>query len=142
MSAGGSFREKIQNYYHNLAPQSVDSSKLRSQILHGFRSPSSSPSFVFVAPDRARSRKVGLGKSTSEAVGVWRHLCVASLNDTVWPIRFRFRTAFYSGELFISCEYWLVQIQSCAEKRDCFAKHQPGMAGCGWLQLDRDFLST
>ena len=25
-------------------------------------------------------------------------------------------------------------LQSCAEKRNCFAKHQPGVAGCGWLQ--------
>ena len=33
-------------------------------------------------------------------------------------------------------------IQSCAEKRDCFAKHQPGVAGCGWLQPGRNFLST
>ena len=33
-------------------------------------------------------------------------------------------------------------IQTCAEKRDCFVKHQPGMAGCGWLQLGRSFLST
>ena len=23
-----------------------------------------------------------------------------------------------------------VELQSCAEKRDCFAKHQPGVAGC------------
>ena len=33
-------------------------------------------------------------------------------------------------------------LQSCAEKRDCFAKHQPGVAGCGWLQSGRHFLST
>ena len=33
-------------------------------------------------------------------------------------------------------------VQTCAEKRDCFAKHQPGVAGCGWLQLGRNFLST
>ena len=33
-------------------------------------------------------------------------------------------------------------IQSCAEKRDCFVKHQPGVAGCGWLQPGRNFLST
>ena len=32
-------------------------------------------------------------------------------------------------------------IQSCAEKRDCFAKHEPGVAGCGWLQAGRNFLS-
>ena len=24
-------------------------------------------------------------------------------------------------------------LQSCAEKSDCFVKHQPGVAGCGWL---------
>ena len=35
-----------------------------------------------------------------------------------------------------------LQLQSCAEKRDCFVKHQPGMAGCGWLQAGRNFLST
>ena len=33
-------------------------------------------------------------------------------------------------------------IQSCAEKRDCFVKHQPGVAGSGWLQPSRSFLST
>ena len=33
-------------------------------------------------------------------------------------------------------------IQSRAEKRDWFAKHQLGMAGCGWLQPGRNFLST
>jgi len=33
-------------------------------------------------------------------------------------------------------------VQSCAEKRDCFVKHQPGLAGYGWLQLGRNFLST
>ena len=27
-----------------------------------------------------------------------------------------------------------MHLQTCAEKRDCFAKHQPGVAGCGWLQ--------
>ena len=31
--------------------------------------------------------------------------------------------------------YRLVQL-------DCFAKHQPGVAGCGWLQPGRNFLST
>ena len=35
-----------------------------------------------------------------------------------------------------------VCVQTCAEKRDCFANHQPGVAGCGWLQLGRNFLST
>ena len=35
-----------------------------------------------------------------------------------------------------------LQVQSCAEKRDCFAKHLPGVAGCGWLQPGRNFLST
>ena len=35
-----------------------------------------------------------------------------------------------------------VHVQSCAEKKDCFAKHQPGVAGCGWLQPGRNFLST
>ena len=33
-------------------------------------------------------------------------------------------------------------IQTCAEKKDCFTKHQPGVAGCGWLQPGRNFLST
>ena len=33
-------------------------------------------------------------------------------------------------------------VQTCAEKRDCFAKHQPGVAGFGWLQPGRNFLST
>ena len=33
-------------------------------------------------------------------------------------------------------------VQTCAEKRDCFAKHQPGVAGCGWLQPGRKFLTT
>ena len=33
-------------------------------------------------------------------------------------------------------------IQSCAEKRNCFAKHQPGVAGFGWMQPGRNFLST
>ena len=33
-------------------------------------------------------------------------------------------------------------VQACAEKRDCFAKHQPGVAGCGWLQAGRNFLAT
>ena len=39
---------------------------------------------------------------------------------------------------------WLIRypLQSCAEKRNCFAKQQPGVAGCGWLQLGRNFLST
>ena len=34
------------------------------------------------------------------------------------------------------------KVQTCAEKRDCFAKHQPGVAGYGWLQPGRNFLST
>ena len=35
------------------------------------------------------------------------------------------------------------QLQRCAEKRDCFAKHQPGVAGCGrlWLAAGRQKLS-
>ena len=33
-------------------------------------------------------------------------------------------------------------VQTCAEKRDFFAKRQPGVAGCSWLQPDRNFLST
>ena len=33
-------------------------------------------------------------------------------------------------------------VQSCAEKRNCFAKQQPDVAGCGWLQPGRNFLST
>ena len=33
-------------------------------------------------------------------------------------------------------------VQSYAEKRDCFVKHQPVVAGCGWLQPGRNFLST
>ena len=33
-------------------------------------------------------------------------------------------------------------LQSCAVKRNCFAKHQPDVAGCGWLQQGRNFLST
>ena len=37
---------------------------------------------------------------------------------------------------------FFLYVQTCAEKRDCFAKHQPGMAGCGWLQPGRNFLST
>ena len=36
----------------------------------------------------------------------------------------------------------VIFIQSCAEKRDCFAKHQPGVADYGWLQPGRNFLST
>ena len=32
-------------------------------------------------------------------------------------------------------------IQCCAEKKDCFANHQPSVAGCGWLQPGRNFLS-
>ena len=36
----------------------------------------------------------------------------------------------------------LYHVQSCAEKKDCFAKDQPGVGGCGWLQLGRNFLST
>ena len=32
-----------------------------------------------------------------------------------------------------------LELQACAEKRDCFAKHQPGVAGCGWLQPGRNF---
>ena len=35
----------------------------------------------------------------------------------------------------------LFNICACAEKRDCFAKHQPGMVGCGWLQAGRNFLN-
>ena len=30
-------------------------------------------------------------------------------------------------------------VQFCANKSDCFVKHQPGMAGCGWLELGRTF---
>ena len=37
---------------------------------------------------------------------------------------------------------WDETVQTCAEKRDCFAKHQPGVAGCGWRQPGRNFLST
>ena len=36
-----------------------------------------------------------------------------------------------------SSMYRLVQ-----KKRDCFAKQQPGVAGCGWLQPGRNCLST
>ena len=34
------------------------------------------------------------------------------------------------------------KVQKYAEKKDSFAKHQPGMAGCGWLQPGGNFLST
>ena len=33
-------------------------------------------------------------------------------------------------------------VQTCAEKRYCFAEHQPSVARCGWLQPVRNFLST
>ena len=33
-------------------------------------------------------------------------------------------------------------VQTCAEKKDCFAKQQPSVAGRGWLQPGRNFLST
>ena len=33
----------------------------------------------------------------------------------------------------------MTYVQSCAEKKDCFAKHQPGVAGSGWLQPGRNF---
>ena len=33
-------------------------------------------------------------------------------------------------------------VQACAEKWKSFAKHQPGAAGCGWLEPGRNFLST
>ena len=42
--------------------------------------------------------------------------------------------------LFISCT--TLYLQTCAEKRGCFAKHQPCVAGRGWQQLGRNFLST
>ena len=35
-----------------------------------------------------------------------------------------------------------VDLTGLCRKRDCFAKHQPGVAGCGWLQPGRNFLST
>ena len=35
-----------------------------------------------------------------------------------------------------------VIIQACAEKKDCFAKPQPGVAGCGRLQPGRHFFAT
>ena len=31
-------------------------------------------------------------------------------------------------------------VQRCAEESDCFVKHQPGMAGLGWLGLGRTIL--
>ena len=39
-----------------------------------------------------------------------------------------------------SRENWI--ILGCGEKSDCFAKHQPGMAGLDWLWLGRTFLAT
>ena len=32
------------------------------------------------------------------------------------------------------CPIMIIDIQSCAEKKNCFGKQQPGVAGCGWLQ--------
>ena len=29
------------------------------------------------------------------------------------------------------------KLQRCAEQSDCIIKHQPGMAGLGWLRLGR-----
>ena len=43
---------------------------------------------------------------------------------------------------FQNGKWFQPKIQSCAEIRDCFVKHQPCMAGCGWLQPGRNFLST
>ena len=45
-------------------------------------------------------------------------------------------------EVQLFCKQGKLTLQSCAEKKDCFAKHQPGVGGCGWLQPGRNFLST
>ena len=42
----------------------------------------------------------------------------------------------------LSCTSFGKHIQTCAEKRHCFAKHLPGVAGCGWLQPGRNCLAT
>ena len=41
----------------------------------------------------------------------------------------------------LSCTSFGKHIQTCAEKRHCFAKHLPGVAGCGWLQPGRNCLN-
>ena len=38
---------------------------------------------------------------------------------------------------FVDMKLWIVL--TCAEKWDCFAKHQPGVAACGRLQPGRNF---
>ena len=43
---------------------------------------------------------------------------------------------------FLPKNKFQVYVQACAEKTNCFAKRQPGVAGCGWLQPCRNFLST
>ena len=45
-------------------------------------------------------------------------------------------------QLIFCATYTTLYIHGCAEKKDCLAKHQSGMAGCGWLQPGRNFLST
>ena len=39
-----------------------------------------------------------------------------------------------------SAGWWADTVQRCAEESDCFVKHQPGMAGLGWLGLGRTIL--
>ena len=70
-------------------------------------------------------------------------------SDSWWPIWLLFRNSEGFWGRFLACNFenpsqnpYKPTIQACAEKRDCFAKHQPGVAGCGWLKLGRDLLST
>ena len=68
------------------------------------------------------------------------------VGEGVFPHHFYILLEMY-GRTENCADHFQRLIQASAEKRDCFAKHQPGiagcgMAGCGWLQLGRNFLST
>ena len=59
----------------------------------------------------------------------WTYFCITGISE-----RGVFLTS--SGGTFTK----QLSIQNCAEKRNCFSKHKPGVAGCGWLQQGRNFL--
>ena len=62
-----------------------------------------------------------------EKVALLGRPCLGDTNTKI-QIRIRENKEFKVGKGG-SC----VHVQRCAEESDCFVKHQPGMAGLGWL---------
>ena len=76
------------------------------------------------------------GTTRREGLASWRDI-LNRKKSAIFPI-----SSTFTASLCHFSPTFDLTVQTCAEKRDCFAKQQPGMAGCGWLPPGRNFLST